>query len=165
MISAMEEKVSILDQDTSYGKMSPEHSRPTEGMISAQSLKKSAASQTQKFLYLDLRTENGRTPDVSWEKGQTALTRFAGGYSMPNISEFPKDAVESHLWQVLETEVPPIYSLRKWYLSIKACLGILGRAERREKHLERKCPILYKALLRQSASKNEPDAQGGARES
>lgn len=36
MISAMEEKVSILDQDTSYGKMSPEHSRPTEGMISAQ---------------------------------------------------------------------------------------------------------------------------------
>jgi hypothetical protein len=60
-----------------------------------------------------------------------------------NTSEFPSVVVESSLSRVLETgELPP-----RFYLSAKACAGILRRAERRGKKL----PELLAAALRQAA--------------
>lgn len=69
---------------------------------------------------------------------QPALSR--GESSMLNTSELPNDAVGCLLWQVLDREVSPKYSL-----SAKACAGILRRAEARKKILP---PTLKVALER-----------------
>lgn len=50
---------------------------------------------------------------------------------MPNISEWPNDAAVCLLSQVLETGSIP----QRYYLSAKACAGILRRAEKRGKKL------------------------------
>ncbi len=62
----------------------------------------------------------------------------SGEPSTLNNSESPNAVKECSLWQVLEGEVSPKYSL-----SAKACLGILRRAEIRKKTL----PPLLKAAL------------------
>jgi hypothetical protein len=54
-----------------------------------------------------------------------------GGSSMPNISAWPNDAAVCGLSQVLETGAIPA----KYFLSAKACAGILRRAEKRGKDL------------------------------
>ena len=61
-----------------------------------------------------------------------------GGCLTLNISEFPSDAVACSLSEVLETDVP-----QKYYLSARACQGILRRAEKRGKKLPQQ---LYEAL-------------------
>jgi hypothetical protein len=53
-----------------------------------------------------------------------------GASWMPNISEWPNDAAVCSLSQVLEDSVGPRY-----FLSPKACAGILRRAEKRGKTL------------------------------
>ena len=53
-------------QDTSSGKMSPEHFPPTAEKISAVSLKPSVRSKTAAFQFLDLR-ENGQKPERFWQ--------------------------------------------------------------------------------------------------
>ena len=70
----------------------------------------------------------------------TSLSSFAGwsnagmaspgGYSTLSISEWPSAAAVCSLSEVLETDVAP-----KYFLSAKACSGILRRAERRGKAL------------------------------
>lgn len=62
---------------------------------------------------------------------------------MPNISEWPNDADVCLLSQVLETDSIP----QKYFLSPKACAGILRRAEKRGKALP---PMLYRALRLQA---------------
>lgn len=61
--------------------------------------------------------------------------------SMRNTGEFPNVAVESTLSQILQANV-----LEKYFLSSKACAGILRRAEKRGKALP---PMLKTALLQQ----------------
>ena len=58
-----------------------------------------------------------------------------------NIGESPSAAVESTLSQILQETVP-----EKYFLSAKACEGILRRAERRGKELP---PMLKEALRQQ----------------
>ena len=58
-----------------------------------------------------------------------------------NIGEGPNVERESTLLQILEDNAP-----EKYYLSAKACEGILRRAERRGKELP---PILKEALKQQ----------------
>jgi hypothetical protein len=54
-----------------------------------------------------------------------------GASWMPNISEWPNDAVVCSLSQVLETISIP----QRFFLSSTACAGILRRAEKRGKEL------------------------------
>lgn len=61
---------------------------------------------------------------------------------MPNTGESPKEESESSLSQILE-ETPH----QKYYLSAKACAGILKRAEKRGRELP---GILKEALTRQA---------------
>jgi len=61
-----------------------------------------------------------------------------GAFLMPSIGEYPKEGVESTLWQVLEGNAP-----EKYYLSKKACEGIIRRAANRGKTL----PELLEAAL------------------
>ena len=128
------EQLMMFDQDTWCGKMSPEHSVPTKQKTSESSSKKLPKSKTPNVLFLCLTTENGQPQDVSWEMGGALL----GEYAMHSFTESPKDAVESHLSQILEATPHPKYSL-----SAKACQGILNRANRRGKTLP---PMLQEAL-------------------
>jgi len=119
-------------QDTYSGKMSLEHTVATEDKILGQSSKKSFRAKFQR-----LNLEDGRPQE--WSEGQGIVLR--GEHSMRNTSESPRDARESFLWQILEVNPHPKYSL-----SAKATQGILRRAEARGKKLP---PVLEMALRSQ----------------
>lgn len=79
-------------------------------------------------------------PTCYWETDGHWLTEL----STRNTSEFPNAAVESTLSQILQAEVP-----EKYYLSPKACQGILRRAAARGKELPE---MLRLALEHQAAA-------------
>ena len=68
---------------------------------------------------------------------------------MHNGGAFPKEENVSTLSQILQTRVP-----QKYYLTPRACLGILRRASVRGKELP---PVLKAALERQAALEEQPD--------
>lgn len=72
---------------------------------------------------------------------------------MRNSSEWPSDAAVSFLSEVLEPCAP-----QKYYLSPKACAGILRRAETRGKNLP---PLLQDALEQVIRCSSDADARGG----
>ena len=148
----MQQQMSILDLLS--GKTSQELSAAMEEMTSKQSLRRSAISVSQEFQFLDLRTGCGNLLGAYWETA-TALP----GVSMTlNTGECPSVVRESTLSQILQANVP-----EKYYLSARACEGILRRAERRGKELP---PMLKEALEETvSFSRNEPESLGGAKES
>lgn len=133
-------------QDLWSGKMSPEHSQVTKAKTSDASSKKSSAFQSREFLFLDLRGGgDGRLQEQSWETD----TRSLGEPLTLNTGESPKEDAESTLSQILEVNAHP-----KYYLSAKACRGILRRAASRGKVLPE---ILEKAL--HSQIKREEQSQ------
>ena len=150
-------QMSLFDLDGWSGKTSPEHSHQTAVMTSEPSSKKQRGSQTKMPLFLDLRKDrNGLLPDASWETGGQLL----GEYTMRSFGESPSEEKESRLSQILEAG-----ALQKYYLSKKACMGILRRAETRGKKLPE---MLERALRRQakhSAFKNEPESPEAEKES
>ena len=123
-----------------FGKTYPEHSPQTEARTSGASLKSSRTSGTNPYQFLDLRTGGGMTRERSWQTD--GLSR--GASSTLNTGASPSVAVESFLSQILEVNAPATY-----FLSPKACLGILRRASKRGKELP---AILKAALERQAAS-------------
>ena len=133
----MEEQEATSDHDSWYGKMSQGHSQATKERTSGAFLRKSAESQMQKFLFLDLRKESGGDKEQSWEMGIQSL----GELSMLNIGESPNEERESTLSQILE-----VNPHQKYYLSKIACEGILKRASRRGKELPE---VLRMALISQ----------------
>ena len=142
----------MFDPDSSFGKMSMEQGRPTTAKTSEPSSKKSPGSSIKMPLYLNLRKENGHQPDVSWEIGGALL----GEYSMHSFGEAPtflptewrlnsehrNGVAESRLSQILVDNAPPRY-----FLSEKACQGVLNRSQRRGKTLPE---VLKKALENQA---------------
>jgi len=80
-------------------------------------------------------------------------TASHGECLMLNTSEFHSDAAVCLLSDILIGEVPP-----KYYLSPRACSGILRRAEKRNKPI---MPWLKAALQSQSMTK-PPDTQAAA---
>lgn len=106
------------------------------GRTSDESSKKSAASKKQTYQFLDLRS--GATQEKSW----ATVSASHGGCSTRNIGEFPSVENVSTLSEILQVNVP-----EKYYLSPRACEGILRRASRRGKELP---AILKQALDRQA---------------
>ena len=135
-------QMSLFDPGMPYGKMSRVHSVPTKEKTSASSSKSSARSKTAMPLFLDLRVGSGNLAGVSWEMGIPWL----GACSTRVFGEYPNVAEESGLWQILEANVP-----QKYYLSAKACAGVLRRAERRGKEL----PTILKTALEQQIERWE----------
>lgn len=75
-------------------------------------------------------------------------------YSMRNISEWPRDAAVCSLSEVLEAgPLPPRY-----FLSAKACKGILRRAEKRGKDLPEALRAALAAVAGISTDKKETSA-------
>ena len=141
MIGQVEGQVSLFDLDTWSGKTFQEHSVATKEKISKQLSKKSSKFQKKQSpicLCLSLRG-CGASQDVStmsWENGA-----LLGEYTMHSFGESPREENASHLSQILEDSVH-----QKFYLSAKACAGILNRAAKRGKELPE---ILKQALENQ----------------
>ena len=123
----------------SSGKTSPEHFLPTAEKISAVSSKPSVRSKTAAFQFLDLR-ENGQKPERFWQNPIPSH----GEFLMHNTGECPSEENGSFLSQILTEQVP-----EKYYLSPKACQGILRRASVRGKELPE---VLRTALERQACA-------------
>ena len=125
-------------QDTASGRTCPAPSPPTEEMISKLSSKQLSELKKKESRCLRLRITDGRKRTYIWETDGVWLTEF----SMLNTGPSPNEEQESILSQILLAEVP-----EKYYLSPKACLGILRRASVRGKELPE---VLKKALERQA---------------
>jgi hypothetical protein len=126
-------------QDMQSGKMSPAHSVQTKVPTFGQSSKQSSASKNRAPQCLYLKKDDGLTQTCFWETDGAWLTEL----STRNISEFPNAVVESTLSQILQAEVP-----EKYYLSPKACQGILRRAAARGKEL----PEMLRVALEDQAA-------------
>lgn len=148
MTGQMEGQESLFGQDTWSGRTCPEPSAATVGKTSGQSSKKRSGWPSRKPpLFLCLK-KGGPQADASWETDGALL----GVYSTHSFGECPKDGVESHLSQILEGNPHP-----KYYLSAKACQGILNRAARRGKDLPE---ALKKALKAQCGACRETELTG-----
>jgi len=133
--SQLDGQVSMYAQGTWSGKTSPEPSKATKETTSPPSSKKRSTSSSRKpplFLYLK---KDGQQADASWEPNGALL----GEFSMRSFGESPNEESVSLLSQILEGNPHP-----KYFLSEKACRGILTRAARRGKPLP---DLLRTALL------------------
>ena len=143
------EQLSMFGQDTWHGRTCPvplvqEHPK---ARTSGSSWKRSSALKAIPFQSLDLTPGAGNLlGEFYWE----LISPWRGGASTLNTGVSPKDAKESSLSQILQAD-PPL----KYYLSPKACLGILRRAFERGKELPKK---LERALKIQ-AGLMRPDGQ------
>ena len=135
-------QVSLFAPDSPCGRTCPEHtpaaSRPAR--TSSRSSRRSSALRNRTFMLLDLRPGAGGLLGPCWEYDPAWL----GPPGRLNTSECPKGAVGSSLSQILLDTVPS-----KYYLSRKACLGILRRAKERGKPLP---PQLEQALKLQAGA-------------
>ena len=130
----MQQQTSFLDLLS--GKTSPVPSQATKAKTSGQSSRRSVKSRGgAEFLYLCLGTTNGFLPGASWE----TVSALPGVSTTLNTGECPSAARESTLSQILEANAP-----EKYYLSPKACAGIIRRAEKRGKTLP---DMLREALM------------------
>lgn len=120
-----------------FGKTCPEHLTLQAEKISEPYWKNLPALHSQTFQFLDLRVggADGAKPEQSPETDGL----WHGDSSMLNTGESPNAERESRLSWILEGNVP-----QKYYLSARACQGILTRASRRGKPLP---GILKQALL------------------
>lgn len=136
-----EDQGCLFDQEYLYGKTSPEHSHQAIHPVrtSGSSLKRSLKYVYPMYMYLDLTVGNSNLlGGYEWE----IRSPWLGEHSMLNTGESPRDAVESSLSEILEDSPHP-----KYYLSPKACRGILRRAQERGKPLPKRLEF---ALLVQS---------------
>ena len=143
------EQLSMFGQDLWYGKMFPAPlvQERQRAKTSESFWRRSSALNAIPFQSLDLTPGAGNLlGEFYWE----LISPWRGGASTLNTGVSPKDAKESSLSQILQAD-PPL----KYYLSPKACLGILRRAFERGKELPKK---LERALKIQ-AGLMRPDGQ------
>ena len=131
------------NQDLSCGRMCQGPSPQTKDRTSKQSSKPSSVLKNRPPRCLRLRRKDGPTLTTTWETDGASRIEFL----MHNGGAFPKEENVSTLSQILQTRVP-----KRYYLSPKACLGILRRASVRGKELP---PVLKAALERQAAVEQE----------
>ena len=138
----MQHQISFLDGQ--YTKMFREHSvRENRGERTSESSSKNLSKSVSRMpRCLRLTRGGGLTPTLSWVRDGALLTEFL----MPNYG-FPKEEREYTLSQVLEMNAP-----EKYYLSAKACEGILRRANKRGKKLPQ---MLEDALCQQITRMDE----------
>ena len=107
---------------SSSGKTSPEYSTPKTTPLDA-----FLQGLPEKMIRLSHQGTSGQTQVVC----MVPKEQSRGASLTPNISEWPNDAVVCSLSQVLEQTLIP----SQYFLSQKACAGILRRAEKRGKSL------------------------------
>ena len=140
-MSEMEGQITWQDLDSVFGRMCEEHIQATKERISKKSSRNSSVSQNQTLpLCLCLHGGGGASQDAStmkWEDGA-----LLGDYTPQSFGEYPREDIESHLSQILVDSPLP-----KFYLSEKACIGIINRSQRKANGKE--LPDLLKKALEQ----------------
>ena len=135
------EQLSMFGQDLWYGKMFPAPlvQERQRAKTSESFWRRSSALNAIPLQSLDLTPGAGNLlGEFYWE----TISPCVGGAWMLNTGVSPREEKESSLSQILQADPP-----RKYYLSPKACLGILRRAYERGKELP---PKLKRALEIQS---------------
>ena len=124
-----DEQVSMFAPDSCAGKMSPAHSPAgsKREMTFGSSWKKHSELVYQEFMFLKITLGDG---DILGQPYWEILSPYVGESSTLNTGVCPRVVRGSSLWQILEPQPQ-----RKYYLSRKACLGILRRARKRGKEL------------------------------
>ena len=124
-----DEQVSMFAPDSCAGKMSPAHSPvgSKREMTSGSSWRKHSELVYQEFMFLKITLGDG---DILGQPYWEILSPYVGESSTLNTGVCPRVVRGSSLWQILEP-----HPQRKYYLSRKACLGILRRARKRGKVL------------------------------
>ena len=146
-MSGAAEQLTLFDLDICAGRMYQDYSVQRAAKISASSSRRLSELKTAPVQCLDLTPGAGNLlGEFYWE----LISPWRGGASTLNTGVSPRDAKESSLSQILQAD-PPL----KYYLSPKACLGILRRAFERGKELPKK---LERALKIQ-AGLMRPDGQ------
>ena len=143
------EQLSIYDLDSWCGRMFPEPSPAAHprARTSGSSSKKSSELRSVVFQSLDLTPGAGNLLGESyWE----LISPWRGDASTLNTGVSPREEKESSLSQILQDDPPDRY-----YLTQKACLGILRRASERGKEL----PEKLKRALEIQAGVAPPDGQ------
>ena len=126
------EQLSIYDLDLWCGRMCPEPSpaEPQKERISGSSSRRSSELKSVVFQSLDLTPGAGNLlGEFYWE----LISPWRGDALTLNTGVSPREEKESSLSQILQDDPPD-----KYYLTRKACLGILRRAFERGKELPRK---------------------------
>ena len=119
-------QVSLFGPDSASGKMSPAPFPARRAETSTRCSRNSSTLKNHSFMLLDLSPGAGNMLGPCWEYDPVWL----GPPGTLNTSECPKDVVASSLSQILQASAP-----FKYYLTRLACLGILRRAEERNKPL------------------------------
>ena len=127
-IYELDAQLSLFAPDSLSGKTSRARSRavPKREMTFALSWNRRCELLNPPLQFLNLQKDAGGLLDLCWEINPPWL----GEYWTRNTGESPRDVVESSLSQILEASPHT-----KYYLSPKACLGILRRATERGKPL------------------------------
>ena len=123
------EQASMFGPECCAGKMSPVHSPAgsKREMTSGSSWRKHSELVYQEFMFLKITLGDG---DILGQPYWEILSPYVGESSTLNTGVCPRVVRGSSLWQILEP-----HPQRKYYLSRKACLGILRRARKRGKEL------------------------------
>ena len=123
------EQASMFDPECCAGKTFREPSPAESGKArtSGSSWKKRSELVYQEFMFLKITLGDG---DILGQPYWEILSPYVGESSTLNTGVSPRVARESSLWQILEP-----HPHRKYFLSRKACLGILRRARKRGKVL------------------------------
>ena len=119
-------------RDGQYTKMFLEHSAPPAARTGGSSSKSLFGSMNRPPRCLRLTRGGGHTPTLSWGQDGRSLTVFltCNTGECPDSEDAHSAGEESTLSQILEMNAP-----EKYYLSAKACEGILRRAQKRGKAL------------------------------
>ena len=121
------DQVSMFDPGLQRGKTSPARSPPTKARTSGVSWKKRSELVYRAYMFLKVIPGAGNIlGQPYWE----LLPPFVGESLTLNTGVSPRVARGSSLWRILEP-----HPHRRYFLSRKACLGILRRARRRGKVL------------------------------
>ena len=123
------EQLSMFGQDLWHGRTCPAPSarERQRARTSGSFWRRSSALNAIPFQSLDLTPGAGNLlGEFYWE----LISPWRGGASTLNTGVCPRVVRGSSLWQILEP-----HPQRKYYLSRKACLGILRRARKRGKEL------------------------------
>ncbi len=143
------EQLSIYDLDIWCGRMFPEPSPVVhqKARTSGVSSRRSSELKSVVFQSLDLTPGAGNLLGESyWE----LISPWRGDALMLNTGVSPREEKESSLSQILQDDPPD-----KYYLTRKACLGILRRASERGKEL----PEKLKRALEIQAGLIQPDGK------
>ena len=143
------EQISLFDLGFSCGKMCPEHSQAENprARISGSYSKRSSELKSVVYQSLDLTPGAGNLlGEFYWE----LISPWRGDALMLNTGVSPREEKESSLSQILQ-EDPPL----KYYLTSRACMGILRRSHERGKEL----PDKLKRALQIQAGIIQPDGR------